>query len=183
MARKKTETISLRVNPVAKHLLEGMSAFQGKTATEIVEDLIADAAMRVQVDKLGDVVADFRDVVMDLYTIVHALYVENDPILTKLRIFFVAPTLVTERDKVIISTILDSIETFEGDDQLFDIKDESSRKQHSNLEVANSSSTPRVDLEKIRANWEFLEEYVLFRTKNKNLNLSFPAFLSMRGKG
>lgn len=184
MARKKTETISLRVNPIAKNLLEGISASEGKTATEIVEKLIADAAKQMLVDKLGVAAGpgftDIHD--MDLYTVICSAYVENDPVLTKLRIFYLAPELVTDRDKSIISTILDSPDIFAGKDPIYNVEDRSSTESQA-YNIFVKQGIPELDLKRIRDGWESLEEYVIFKSKNKNLNSSFAAYLKLTGRG
>jgi hypothetical protein len=184
MARKKTETISLRVNPLAKNLLEGISAFRGETATEIVEKLITDAAKQMLVDKLGAAAGPgfthIHD--MDLYTVICSAYVENDPVLTRLRIFYLAPELVTDRDKSIISTILDSPDIFSGKDLIYNVEDPSSTESQAYNKFVKQE-IPELDLKSIRDRWESLEEYVLFKSKNKNLNSSFAAYLKLTGRG
>lgn len=175
--RKKTETINLRVSSVSKSLLEGMSNFLGKTATQVVEDLLAVAAKDVELRKLGEIVdADRLDnQSLDLPAVVAASHVDDDPILTKLRTFYIAPCLVSARDKLVISTILESIDMFSGKDELFFEEDIPLKSNFRSL-------TPMLNLGKVNSDWPILEEFILFRSKNKNLNSSFPAFLKLTGR-
>lgn len=175
--RKKTETINLRVSSVSKSLLEGMSNFLGKTATQVVEDLLAVAAKDVELRKLGEIVdADRLDnQSLDLPAVVAAAHVDDDPILTKLRTFYIAPCLVSARDKLVISTILESIDMFSGKDELFFEEDIPLKSNFRSL-------TPMLNLGKVNSDWPILEEFILFRSKNKNLNSSFPAFLKLTGR-
>lgn len=172
--RKKSETINLRVSPVSKNLLEGMSSVLGKTATQIIEELIAAAAKSVQLKKLGDIVdtESLKGEGLDLPTVVEVAYVEGDPVLTKLRMFYIAPSAVSERDKIIISAIIESLDIFSGSSELFADEDIP-------LKSNFRSMTPMLDLYKINNKWEILEEYAIFRGKNKSLNSTFSAFLKL----
>ncbi|WP_146136250.1 hypothetical protein [Pseudomonas simiae] len=172
--RKKSETINLRVSPESKNLLEGMSNVLGKTATQIIEELIVAAAKSVQLKKLGDIVdaESLKGEGLDLPTVVEAAYVEGDPVLTKLRMFYIAPGAVSERDKLIVSAIVESLDMFSGPSELFAGED---------IPLASSfrSMTPTLDFHKIHNKWEVLEEYAVFRGKNKSLKSTFPAFLKL----
>ncbi|AVJ24079.1 hypothetical protein [Pseudomonas sp. MYb193] len=175
--RKKSETINLRVSPESKNLLEGMSNVLGKTATQIIEELIAVAAKSVQLKKLGDIVdtESLKDEGLDLPTVVEAAYVEGDPVLTKLRMFYIAPSAVGERDKLIVSAIVESLDIFFGPSELFSDEDIP-------LKSDFRSMTPMLDLHKIYNKWDVLEEYAVFRGKNKSLNSTFSAFLKLTNR-
>lgn len=172
--RKKSETINLRVSPESKNLLEGMSNVLGKTATQIIEELIAVAAKSVQLKKLGDIVdtESLKGEGLALPKVVEAAYVEGDPILTKLRMFYIAPSAVAERDKLIVSAIVESLDMFSGPSELFADEDIP-------LKLNFRSLTPMLDFHKIHDKWEILEEYAVFRGKNKSLNSTFSAFLKL----
>ncbi|WP_339528560.1 hypothetical protein [Pseudomonas mucidolens] len=175
--RKKSETINLRVSPESKNLLEGMSNVLGKTATQIIEELIAVAAKSVQLKKLGDIVdtESLEGGGLDLPTVVEVAYVEGEPILTKLRMFYIAPSAVGERDKLIVSAIVESLDMFSGPSELF-------ADEEIPLKSNFGSMTPKLDLNKIHNKWEVLEEYAVFRGKNKSLNSTFSAFLKLTNR-
>lgn len=177
-ARKKTETINLRVSSISKNLLEGMSNFLGKTSTQVVEDLLGVAAKEVEIRELGEIIDTNRldNQSLDLPAVVAAAHVDDDPVLTKLRTFYIAPCVVSARDKLVISTVLESIDMFSGQDELFFEEDIPLKSNFRSL-------VPMLNLQKINSDWPILEEFILFRSKNKNLNPSFSAFLKLTGRG
>nr|WP_279153524.1 hypothetical protein [Pseudomonas mosselii] len=173
--RKKSETIHLRVSPFSKLLLEGLASASKRTSTQVIEDLLLDAAQKLEVNNDGVISSDVLDIPrLDLHTAVSLAYVEGQPLLTKLRQWHLADTTLSQHDFRIISEIVLNRSYFDGDTILFPEGDKL-------LAPEEVPSIEKVNLEKIESNWPMLEAYVKFRDSNPKWKPNFKAFVEMTG--
>jgi|GEM_PF-3045990 len=175
--RKKSETIHLRVKPISKALLEGLANSTGKTSTQIIENLITEAAAKHVIEDTEDFIntRSLSDGRLDLETALESAHVDHDLVLTKLRTFYIAKEALSSRDKIIASTIINSNNLFSGNSEIFSIEDE----------IVNPdfiSKTPKLDLNEIARRMPSLEEFAVFREKNPNWRSTYDAFLKMIGE-
>lgn len=175
--RKKSETIHLRVKPISKALLEGLSNSTGKTSTQIIEDLITEAAANFFIEDVEDIVneAALNNSQLDLETAIVSAHCDGDPILTKLRTYYIAPNALSAKDKTIASAVIESSNTFRGKSELFSIEDEIIKSSY-------ISRTPKLDLHEVARRMPSLEDFAEFREKNKNFKSTYEAFLKMIGE-
>lgn len=175
--RKKSETIHLRVKPISKALLEGLANSTGKTSTQIIEDLITEAAANFFIEDVEDIVNDgaLKNRQLDLETALVSAHCDDDPLLTKLRTFYIAPNALSARDKIIASAVAQSSNTFFGKSELFSIEDEIIKKDY-------ISKTPKLDLHEVSRRMPSLEDFAVFREKNQNFKSTYEAFLKMIGE-
>lgn len=175
--RKKSETIHLRVKPTSKAFLEGLSNSADKTATQVIEELIAEAASKVLIKEIGPHI-DKRALVQGKLTLENAIiaaHYPDEPLLTKLRTFYIASEALDSRDRTIAEVILlNNLEEFSGTTKIFTATDGIiSRKYLANF--------PSVSLEKIHAKMDLLEEFAKFRETNPGWKSDFNFFLKMVG--
>lgn len=174
--RKKSETIHLRVNPISKALLEGLANINGKTATQIIEDLITEAAEKtimneVEVDEYINEAA-FQNKIIDLKSALFAVQHPSEPIITKLRTYFIALETLSSRDRTITRTILQHPQLFGGKTKIF--------KSVENLIVKKYiNEIPDVDLKKIADRMDSLESYSVFKEKKPSWKSTYEMFLAM----
>lgn len=170
--RKKAETIHLRVSATSKACLEGLANAMGKTATRVLEDLIAEAADSLQAD--ADIAVDDRFSGRD-WTLLKALQlaqIPDEPILKKLRTYFLADGALSPKDKFLVEAILWSPDSFSGDTDIF-------------LESEGVIINPddhrvfKVDLDAINRLMPSLEDYAEFRLKNKPVSPSYREYMGM----
>ncbi|MBS9723813.1 hypothetical protein [Stutzerimonas stutzeri] len=175
--RKKSETIHLRVRPFSKALLEGLANSTGKTSTQLIEELITEAASKFSIEAIPELIniAVLRDGQLDLKTVVESAHVEHDAILTKLRTFYIAQSSLSLRDRIIASTIIDSPELFSGNSEIFAVEDEIVKPEF-------ISSTPKLDLHEITRRMPSLEDFAAFREKNPGWKSTYKDFLKMIGE-
>lgn len=175
--RKKSETIHLRVKPISKALLEGLANSSGKTSTQIIEDLITEAAEKFVIDDLEERIN--TDVLdngqLTLKAALESAHCPDEPVLTKLRTYYIAGDALSPRDKKVVSAILQSKEFFAGETEIFSVEDEIIRSDR-------ISDTPKIDLNEISKRMPSLEEFAVFREKNANFKSTYEAFLKMIGE-
>lgn len=175
--RKKSETIHLRVRPISKALLEGLANSTGKTSTQIIEELITEAASRSFIEDIQASInfSALKDGQLDVKTVVESAHVDHDAILTKLRTFYIAQSLLSFRDKIIASTIIESPGIFAGKSEIFSIEDEI-------VKPGFISSTPKLDLHEVARRMPSLEDFAAFREKNPGWKSTYEDFLKMIGE-
>lgn len=175
--RKKSETIHLRVKPISKALLEGLSNSTGKTSTQIIEDLITEAAAKYFIADVEDIINDdaLKNGQIDLGTALVAAHCDDDPILTKLRTYYIAPDALSARDRTIASTIIQSSDIFLGDSELFSIEDDI-------INLDYISDAPKLDIHEISRRMPSLDAFAAFREKNPNWKSTYEDFLKMIGE-
>lgn len=174
--RKKSETIHLRVNPISKALLEGLANINGQTATQIIEDLITEAAEKtilndVEVDVYINEAA-FPNKIIDLKSALFAVQHSSDPIITKLRTYFMAPAALSSRDKTIAMTILQYPQFFGGKTKIF-------KSVESLIDKEFINEIPDIDLKKIADRMDSLEGYSVFKEKKPSWKSTYEMFLVM----
>lgn len=173
--RKKSEAIHFRVSPLFKTYLEGVANASGKTSTQVVEESITDLVNQFFIDKpIREVDPVFleEDGSLKLVEAMRAAYFPGDPILTKLRTFYVAEIALSARDKIIARTIIESPNYFSGGTKIFSDSDEIIRKEY-------IPHLPAIDLDKAAKSMPSLEAFAAFREKNSNIKLSYEKFLEM----
>jgi uncharacterized protein (DUF1778 family) len=178
--RKKSETIHLRVSPISKALLESLASLNHKTSTQIIEDLIAESAEKTilsefRVDSYINRAA-FENKTIDLKTLISAVQHPTEPVITKFRLYFIAPNALSSRDYVVYNTILLCSELFKGNTKIFESVENLMLKEF-------IGEVPDVDLAKINAHMESLDGFAAFKEKNPNLKSTYKIFLEMTGAG
>lgn len=175
--RKKSETIHLRVKPISKAFLEGLANSTGKTSTQIIEDLITEAAEKFIIEDVEDRINldALEDGHLSLKAALISAHCPDEPILTKLRTYYIAENALSARDRTIASTIIRSKEFFHGKSEIFSVEDEI-------INPDRICDTPKIDLNEISKRMSSLEEYAVFREKNPNWKSSYEAFLKMIGE-
>lgn len=172
--RKKSETIHLRVEPISKALLEGLANSTGKTATQIVEGLVLEAAEKRLIENVEGFInkGALKNGKLDLKTALVSAHVDRDVTLTKLRTFYIAKEALSSRDIIIVSTIIEHEDLFFGVDEIFADDDEL-------IDPDFISKTPKLNISKISNKMSLLEDYAEFREKNPNLKSTYKNFLTM----
>lgn len=175
--RKKTETIHLRVKPTTKAYLESLANATGKTSTQILEDLLEDAAAGFVISDAGDYInrASLKNNKLDMKTALDAALVDHDAILTKLRTFYLAKEALSLKDRYIISAIIESRDMFLGKDEIFSEDDEIIKSYF-------IAETPKLSTQAILQRKSSLEDYGDFREKNPNLKSTYKEYLKMSGE-
>lgn len=171
--RKKSETIHLRVSPQSKLFLEGLANATKRTSTQVIEDLLADAAKNLVVENEGSIaLGAYDEEELDLQTATSLAYVEGQPLLTKLRIWHLTPKLLTLLDYRIISAIVINRQYFEGEVTVFP-------EQQKLFTAELGLAIEAVDIAKIESHWSILEAYVRFRDDNPKWKPDFLSFVKM----
>lgn len=172
--RKKSETIHLRVQPLSKLLLEGLANAANTTSTRIIEDLILEAAKEDEVVDIDEIIDDrfLKNGKLSLIDALTAAYHSEEPILTKLRTYYLAGDALSYRENVIARTILYHPEFFSGDQEIFSAK-EKIIKEECFHEI------PRINLERIAESMSSLESFAAFKEKNPKLKTKYSEFLKM----
>ncbi len=170
--RKKAETIHLRVSAISKACLEGLANTLTKTSTRVLEDLIAEAAEKIVA--VADIAVDARFSGKD-WTLLKALQlaqVPDEPILKKLRTYFLADGALSPKDKFLVEAILWSSDLFSGDTHIF---------LESEGVITNTDDRRifKVDLGEISRQISLLEDYAEFRLKNKSVAPWYGDYIRM----
>lgn len=175
--RKKSETIHLRVDPISKALLEGLANFGATTSTQIIQDLISEAADRAVISDVEDMIDDsiLEAGELRLKTALLAAQYPGNATLTKLRTYYIAHEALNSRDATIASTILNSKNIFTGETPIFSTSDQFIKK-----EVLHQ--LPKINLEEVSKRTASLEEFALFVEKNPKRTSNYTAFLAMIGE-
>lgn len=170
--RKRTETISLRVDRSIKIRIEALSAIRQLTATSLLEQLIFHASQE-QFLVPGKGVKPYQndDGMISLEDALNSAEHEV-PELFKIRLYYIAPNAVGDKDRFFIETILDNLEIFGGDTPVFDDQDIGPL-------IDSPLSAPSLDLVKIRDYWGILNEWHNFTIKNPTWNFPFGKFLEL----
>lgn len=172
--RKKVETIHLRVSAISKACLEGLANANGKTSTRVLEELIAEAATKFEVQRTDSSVSE-RFWANGDWTLLKALQlaqVPDDPILKKMRTYFLADEALSPKDRFFVEAILWSPDLFSGDTDVF----------LDSEQVLTELDDPRllkVDLDAINREMASLEDYAEFRQKNKSVTPKYKDYLKM----
>lgn len=171
--RKKSETIHLRVQPLSKLFLEGLANIDKTTSTRIIENLILEAAKAQTVD-VDDVISDdcLENEVLTLNNALEMAFDSRHPILTKLRINYLACDALSFKDKMITLSIIINPELFSGDEAIFS-------ESEGIIKPDDFSEIPRVSLNKIETHTDSLEKFAEFREKNPMLKIKYKAFLKL----
>ncbi|WP_439864277.1 hypothetical protein [Pseudomonas antarctica] len=172
--RKKVETIHLRVSAVSKACLEGLANAAGKTSTHVLEKLIAEAAAKHVITGVEAAVHErfWGNGDWTLLKAMQLAYVPDDPILRKMRIYFLADEEVSHKDRFFVEAILWSPDLFAGETEIF----------HESEQVLTEEDDPRlwkVDLDAINRQMASLENYAEFRLKNKSVAPKYKDYLKM----
>lgn len=175
--RKKSETIHVRVKPTSKALLEGLANVGGKTSTQVIEDLIAEAAERTVIDDVEDMISHraLEGGELRLKKALLAAHYPDDPILTKLRTYYIVGEALSARDNTIAATILAYPKIFSGETAIFSMSDKIINKE-------SLPDIPKINLEEISRRMASLEEFAIFIEKNPKRNSNYSAFLTMIGE-
>ncbi|MBF8742165.1 hypothetical protein [Pseudomonas guariconensis] len=173
--RKKVETIHLRVSATSKACLEGLANVTGKTSTRVLEELIAEAAQSCLAD--ADVCVDDRFSGED-WTLLEAVklaQIADEPILKKLRTYFLADRALSRKDEFIVEAILWSPDSFSGDTDIF-------LESEGVITNPDQYTVSKVDLDAINQLMPSLEDYAEFRLKNKFVSPSYSEYMRMLEK-
>lgn len=170
--RKKAETIHLRVSATSKACLEGLANARGTTSTRVLEDLIAEAARSCVAYVDGAVDDRFSGENWTLLKALQLAQIPEEPILKKLRTYFLADRALSPKDSFLVEAILWSPDSFSGETDIF-------------LESERVITNPdehrifKVDLDAIRRLMPSLEDYAEFRLKNKQVSPSYREYTGM----
>jgi uncharacterized protein (DUF1778 family) len=173
--RKKSDSINFRVSPMFKAYLEGAANAIGKTSTQMVEDSVTDVADKICIDMpYLEINPDFlaKDGSLQLRVALEAAYFPGEPVLTKLRTYYIADIALNARDKIISRTIIESTNCFAGETKIFSVSDRIIAKVY-------IPHYPTIDLDRISKSMPSLEAFAAFREKNSKIKLSYEAFLEM----
>lgn len=173
--RKKSEAIHFRVSPMFKAYLEGAANAIGKTSTQMVEDSVTDVADKICIEPPDlHVNPDFlgEDGRLQLRVVLTAAYFPGEPILTKLRTYYIADIALSDRDKTIARTIIKYPNYFSGETKIFSVSDRI-------ISEVYIQSYPSIDLDRISKSMPSLEAYAAFGEKNPKIKLSYEAFLKI----
>lgn len=175
--RKKSETIHLRVNPISKALLEGLANQTKKTSTQVIEDLIEAAADAIFID-IDEVLDEkiLRAGKLSLRRGITLAMVNDQPLLTKLRLWHLASDALSSKDFKVIAAINNNQSYFNGSTEIFS-------KSEKLIKPEIIDDIKKFDLEKIVESWSTLEAYVDFREKNPKWKPDFEAFYKMTLEG
>ncbi|MFT2188337.1 MULTISPECIES: hypothetical protein [Pseudomonas] len=174
--RKKSEIIHLRVDPVCKLLLESIANVEGVTATRVIERLITQAAGEIKIEEVDYLINEsvLEHGELTLKDAIKMAYCSGEPLLTKLRLHYLAYEVLTARDKEITKAIVLNIDLFGGQDNIFTAEE--------NLVSEDGFSVvPCVSLESIRLHMASLENYAEFKEKNPNLRVRYKEYLKISG--
>lgn len=171
--RKRSETIHLRVGTISKACLEGLANATGRTATRVIEDLITEAASKYQAMDVDSDVDDeyWSKGEWSLLSALELALVPDQPMLTKLRIYFLAGEALSPKERIIAGAIVLSPHLFSGATDIFN---ESERVQNK-----NPKRTVRVNMDEIARQTPILEDYAEFRVRNKLVALKYEDYLKM----
>lgn len=172
--RKKAETIHLRVSATSKACLEGLANAMKKTSTRVLEDLIFEAASKFKVQEID---RDVSDEILNggdwrLLEALQLAHLPDEPILKKLRTYFLAGDALSPKDHMLLEAILWSPDVFSGDTDIFP-------KSEGVIKYAGEYRVPKIDLDTINRLMPSLEDYAEFRIKNKSISASFGEYLRM----
>jgi len=172
--RKKSETIHLRVSPISKALLEGLANVSGKTSTQIIEELITEAAEKTVLSDVYSCIntSALPNSEMNVKNVVVAAQHPSEPILSKLRAHFIAWNTLSIRDQTITTTILTHPQFFAGKTKIF-------TKGEKIIQSGLYDAIPDVDLKEISKRMESLDSFSVFKEKNPNWKSTYEMFLSM----
>ncbi|WP_392890837.1 hypothetical protein ACF6ZU_05290 [Pseudomonas migulae] len=177
--RKKSETIHLRVSPISKAFLEGLANVSGKTSTQIIEELITEAAEKTALADAHSCIniSAFPNSEMNIKNAVTAAQHPSEPILSKLRAHFIAWDTLSVRDKTITTTILTHPQFFAGKTKIF-------TKGEKIIQSGFFEEIPDVDLKEVYKRMESLDSFSIFKEKNPSWKSTYEMFLSMtEGEG
>lgn len=172
--RKKVETIHLRVSATSKACLEGLANAMKKTSTRVLEDLIFEAAAKFKVQEIdrdvGEHILNGGD--WRLLEALQLAHLPDEPILKKLRTYFLAGDALSPKDHMLVEAILWSPDIFSGNTDIF-------AKSEGVIEYTSEYRIPKIDLETISRMMPSLDGYAEFRIKNKSVSASFGEYLRM----
>jgi hypothetical protein len=171
---KKVEAIHLRVSATSKACLEAVSNAMGKNSTRVVEDLVAEAAARFEIQGVDSAVADhfWSGGGWTLLKALQLAHVPNEPILKKLRTYFLADEALSRKDYVLMEAILWSPDMFSGETEIF-------LESEGVIENPDEHRAFKVDLDEINRQMPSLQDYAGFRLKNKQISPSYRDYLKM----
>lgn len=174
--RKKSEIIHLRVDPVCKLLLEGMANVEQITATRVIERLITQAAGKIAIEEVDYVIdaSVLNNGTLTLKDAIEMAFNSREPLLTKLRLYYLAYEVLTFRDKEITAAIILNHDLFGGQEDIFAAVEEMINEE-------GLSVIPRISLEKIRSHMDSLESFAEFKEKNQTLRVSYKEYLKISG--
>lgn len=169
--RKKSEIIHLRVEPQSKLMLEGLANLSGTTATRVIERLLLEASEIAQVMDVEDSIDDsvLTGGKLTLREAIGLALVDQDPIITKLRISYLANDALSLTDQFITIAIISSPELFEGVVEIF-------AKSEKIIKTKELNNIPSVDLKKINSHMKSLIDFANFRIKNTNIAMSYNEY-------
>jgi hypothetical protein len=171
---KKVEAIHLRVSATSKAYLEGVANAMGKTSTRVVEDLVVAAAANLIITGVDSAVTSGLPSGSE-WTLLKALqlaYIPGEPLLSKIRTYFLADEALTGKDRMFVEAILWSPEFFSGETEIF-------RESEQILTHPDKHRLYKVNLDAVREQSTSLNSYAGFRVKNKQMSLSYTEYLKM----
>ncbi|WP_249671631.1 hypothetical protein [Pseudomonas abieticivorans] len=171
---KKSEAIHLRVSADSKGHLEVLANATGKNSTQTVENLLVQAVESVKILEM-DFAVDDRLWSGGDWTLLKAFQLANvaeDPMLRKLRMYFLAEEGLSPKDRFVCFAILWSAGIFSGSTAIF-------QKSENVITNPDKHRIFSVDLDSIGSKRSSLEDYAEFRLKNKLVSPSYMEFLRM----
>ena len=174
--RKRSETLSLRVEADIKRQIEALAAFHGTSATSLLESFVKEASAEAIVipgEEVRSLFGEGRRI-----SITEALSVADheEPEITRLRLYFIAPKALSEKELRICTTILNNLDIFAGETPVFDeaVADQAVQEK--------LGSRLSLNLKKIREMAPVLDEWHSFHLRNKGWKSDFRFFLEMIGQ-
>lgn len=171
---KKSEAIHLRVSADSKGHLEILANGYGKNSTRIVEDLLVQAVEGFKIREMDFAVDDQLWSGGD-WTLLKAFELANateNPMLRKLRLYFLAEEGLSPKDRFVCFAILWSAGVFSGSTAIF-------QKSENVITNPDKHRIFSVNLDSIESKMSSLEDYADFRLKNKLVSPSYLEFLRM----
>ena len=178
VSRKKSEIIHIRVQPNFKVLLEGLANLGGVTSTKIIEQLIVKSAQKTYIPDIDVIISgDFlKDGKLTLADAVETTFLEGEPVLTKLRMYYLASDALSRKDQIVCAAVVnkENGDLFFGEDEIF-------YRSEGVIEPQELSGIPTVSVAKINDHLNSLEEFAEFREKNPRIKIAYIDFLKMSG--
>lgn len=172
--QKRTEALSIRITPDLKYALSLLSNIYGLTISTIIENMLETALEHINIDRnivYGEIKYNINGAI-NIKNILK-LVVNPNPIITRLRLFYILPSGLTEKEKFISEAIVKSA-IFYGKQSIF-------KPKYS----VDNTEIPNIDLEKITEHEEMLSNYAEFMMHNSQrpdggIPINYETYLKLK---
>lgn len=177
MARKekRSETLSLRINPALKDQLAIAANLLNCSIASVVESVVAEGMSQAKVpfEDIGSagLISAFQDEGGVPLPYVYKYALHEIPLVMQMRLFYLMPKGLTNKDQVICETIA-TVPRFQGDDRVFE------------EDMALKISAPSISIENVAAEMETLESYADYKLhemqRADGFNLDYESYLKLK---